>query len=84
MIQLGLLSFSIEWFHLVGLIHDVGKIMALFDVPQHFVVGDTFPVGCKFSDKIVFAEQFVDNPDTKIPEYRYYILCYDYLTNIIL
>ena len=58
-----------EWFHLVGLIHDVGKIMALRGVPQHFVVGDTFPVGCKFSDKIVFAEQFVDSPDAKIPEY---------------
>ena len=44
--------------------------MALYGEPQYFVVGDTFPLGCKFSDKIVFSEQFVDNPDTKVPEYR--------------
>ena len=62
-------NFFPEWFHLVGLIHDVGKIMALHGVPQYCVVGDTFPLGCKFSDKIVFSEQFVDNPDSKISEY---------------
>jgi inositol oxygenase len=44
--------------------------MALHGVPQHFVVGDTFPVGCKFSDKIVFPEQFANSPDSKIPEYK--------------
>ncbi|XP_028396609.1 inositol oxygenase-like [Dendronephthya gigantea] len=58
-----------DWFQLVGLIHDVGKIMALYGEPQYFVVGDTFPLGCKFSDKIVFSEQFVYNPDAKVPEY---------------
>ena len=44
--------------------------MALHGVPQHFVVGDTYPLGCKFSEKIVFSEQLVANPDTKVPKYR--------------
>ena len=35
-----------RWFILTGLIHDLGKILCLFDEPQWAVVGDTFPVGC--------------------------------------
>jgi inositol oxygenase len=31
-------------------------------------VGDTFPVGCAFSEKIVFHEFFADNSDTQQPE----------------
>ena len=62
--------FFSDWFHLVGLMHDLGKIMALNGEPQYFVVGDTFPVGCKFSDKIVFSEQFVDNPDSQTTKYK--------------
>jgi inositol oxygenase len=34
------------------------------------VVGDTFPVGCAWSDKIVFHEFFAENPDRNIPEYQ--------------
>src|SRR4051794_21845712 len=41
-----------DWFVLTGLMHDVGKILCLFGEPQWAVVGDTFPVGCRFSDKI--------------------------------
>jgi len=52
-----------RWFILTGLIHDLGKILCLFGEPQWAVVGDTFPVGCPFSDKIVFPEFFADNPD---------------------
>eukprot|EP00658_Telonema_sp_P-2_P040269 TRINITY_DN287_c0_g1_i4.p1 TRINITY_DN287_c0_g1~~TRINITY_DN287_c0_g1_i4.p1 ORF type:complete len:285 (+),score=73.98 TRINITY_DN287_c0_g1_i4:291-1145(+) len=59
-----------DWFHLVGLLHDLGKVMALWGEPQWCVVGDTFPVGVKFSDKIVFAHQFVKNPDNSNPEYN--------------
>ncbi|MFN3325783.1 MAG: inositol oxygenase family protein [Bryobacteraceae bacterium] len=59
-----------EWFVLTGLIHDLGKILCLYGEPQWAVVGDTFPVGCAFSDKIVFHEYFADNPDSKVPEYR--------------
>jgi inositol oxygenase len=43
-----------DWFVLTGFIHDMGKVLCLFGEPQWAVVGDTFPVGCKFSDKIVY------------------------------
>lgn len=59
-----------RWFILAGLIHDVGKTLALYGEPQWCVVGDTFPVGCAFSDKIVFPEFFADNPDSKVAEYQ--------------
>merc|ERR1712109_256831 len=53
-----------EWFQLVGLIHDLGKIMAFYGEPQWAVVGDTFPVGCKPQPSIVFGEEsFQNNPD---------------------
>ena len=58
-----------RWFILTGFIHDLGKILCLFDEPQWAVVGDTFPVGCQFSDKIVFPEFFADNPDSQIARY---------------
>jgi len=59
-----------RWFILTGLIHDLGKILCLFGEPQWCVVGDTFPVGCAFSDKIVFPEFFADNPDSGNPRYQ--------------
>jgi inositol oxygenase len=59
-----------RWFILTGLIHDLGKILCLFGEPQWAVVGDTFPVGCAFSDRIVFPEFFAENPDAQVPAYR--------------
>jgi inositol oxygenase len=59
-----------RWFILTGLIHDLGKILCLFGEPQWAVVGDTFPVGCAFSDKVVFPEFFADNPDAQVAKYR--------------
>lgn len=52
---------------LVCLIHDIGKILSLppFNEPQHFVVGDTFPLGCKVSEKIVHHRYFIGNADTQ-------------------
>jgi len=58
-----------RWFILTGLIHDLGKILCLFGEEQWAVVGDTFPLGCRFSDKIVFPEFFADNPDSNVAEY---------------
>ena len=58
-----------RWFILTGLIHDLGKILCLWGEPQWAVVGDTFPVGCAFSTKIVFPEFFMENPDSKVPAY---------------
>lgn len=52
-----------DWFILTGFLHDLGKILCLFGEPQWAVVGDTFPVGCQYSDKIVYPEFFQENPD---------------------
>jgi inositol oxygenase len=59
-----------RWFVLTGLVHDLGKILCLNGEPQWAVVGDTFPTGCAYSDKIVFSDYFRDNPDSKNPEYQ--------------
>lgn len=59
-----------DWFVLVGLIHDMGKVLCLFGEPQWAVVGDTFPVGCAFSDKIVYPEFFAFNPDINNEKYN--------------
>src|SRR4051812_35658608 len=59
-----------RWFVLTGLIHDLGKILCLFGEPQWAVVGDTFPVGCAYSEKVVFPEFFADNPDANVPAYQ--------------
>jgi inositol oxygenase len=54
-----------DWFVLTGFLHDLGKVLCLFGEPQWCVVGDTFPVGCEYSDKIVYPEFFQSNPDRK-------------------
>lgn len=59
-----------DWFVLTGLMHDLGKVLCLFGEPQWAVVGDTFPTGCKHSDKIVYPEFFDANPDSTNPEYN--------------
>jgi len=65
-----------DWFHLVGLLHDLGKVMALPKLAgdcmleQWAVVGDTFCVGCAPAmDAIVFSESFKENPDYNHPVY---------------
>jgi len=59
-----------DWMVLVGLIHDMGKVLCLFGEPQWAVVGDTFPVGCAYSDKIVYPEFFSANPDFNNETYQ--------------
>ncbi len=68
-----------RWFVLTGFLHDLGKILCLWNEPQWAVVGDTFPVGCAYSDQIVYHEYFAGNPDSKIPEYQ--TLCGIYQPN---
>src|SRR5258706_1501381 len=59
-----------DWMVAVGLLHDMGKVLCLFGEPQWAVVGDTFPVGCAYSDKIVNPEFLKANPD--FTDERYY------------
>ena len=59
-----------DWFVLAGLIHDLGKILCLFGEPQWAVVGDTFPVGCRYSKAVVYPEFFRFNPDYQNNTYQ--------------
>ena len=59
-----------RWYILTGLIHDLGKILCLWDEPQWAVVGDTFPVGCRYSEKIIFHDAFRANPDFTNSRYQ--------------
>ncbi len=59
-----------RWMQLVGLIHDLGKILYFFDSEgQWDVVGDTFPIGCGFAKENIFYEYFQGNPDNSHPIY---------------
>ncbi|EFJ32371.1 hypothetical protein SELMODRAFT_230879 [Selaginella moellendorffii] len=62
-----------DWFHLTGLIHDLGKVLLhpkFGEEPQWAVVGDTFPLGCPFSKSIVHSEFFDRNPDSRDPRFN--------------
>ena len=59
-----------DWFVLTGLLHDLGKVLCLYGEPQWAVVGDTYPVGCQFSDKIVYPEFFTENTDYSDERYN--------------
>ena len=50
-------------FQLIGLIHDIGKVLFTFDEPDYAVVGDTFVVGCKLQPSMVFYEHTKEHPD---------------------
>jgi inositol oxygenase len=54
-----------RWMQLTGLIHDLGKLLYFFGAQgQWDVVGDTFPVGCDFDDRIIYGrDSFKENPD---------------------
>jgi inositol oxygenase len=59
-----------DWMIMVGLIHDMGKVLCLFGEPQWAVVGDTFPVGCAHSEKVVYPEFFGQNPDSQSEKFK--------------
>ncbi len=60
-----------RWFILTGFIHDLGKILTTYGEPQWAVVGDTFPVGSPYSEKLVFPQYFSENPDYYNPVYQH-------------
>jgi len=66
-----------RWLQLTGLIHDLGKVLCLFREPQWAVVGDTFPLGCRFSEDIIYHQYFKDNPDTLSASYQTEIGIYE-------
>jgi len=55
---------DLDYLHLVGLLHDCGKVLLLDKfggLPQWSVVGDIFPVGCQYSNKIVYHDFFPED-----------------------
>jgi inositol oxygenase len=58
-----------DWL-VLGLIHDLGKILLAAGEPPEFVVGDIHPLGCAFSNRIQYARFLELNPDARVPEYR--------------
>nr|CAB3263846.1 inositol oxygenase-like [Phallusia mammillata] len=62
---------DLDWFHLTGLIHDLGKVMAIWGEAQFATVGDTFIVGAEFAPSIVYRDStFAKNPDLHDPRYN--------------
>ncbi len=50
-------------FQIIGLIHDVGKVLFSFDEPSWCVVGDTYVLGCKFPKSIVYYDTLLNSPE---------------------
>lgn len=70
-----------DWMQLVGLIHDMGKIMFLWGTPEDGQIGtaegpqwalggDTWVVGCRIPDCTVFPEFNALNPDMQNDRYN--------------
>lgn len=54
---------EMDWFWFTAFIHDLGKILTNYGVPQWSVVGDSFPVGCAFDPTNIFYKYFSANAD---------------------
>lgn len=70
-----------DWFQLVGLLHDMGKIQYLWgakedgqqgtaDGDQWSLGGDTWVLGCRIPNTTVFPEFNALNPDMQDPRYN--------------
>ncbi len=67
-----------DWMQLVGLIHDLGKMMFVkgcdedgtSQAEQWGMVGDVFVVGCRLPDTCVYPEFNQLNPDMHDPKYN--------------
>lgn len=74
-----------DWMQLVGLIHDLGKVMYLWGCDedgtsqdeQWGTVGDVFIVGCRLPDSCVYPEFNALNPDMQDPRYNTDLGVYD-------
>jgi len=50
-------------FQIIGLIHDLGKVLFSFGEPNWAVVGDTYVLGCRFPESIVYYNTLKENSD---------------------
>ncbi len=59
---------GLKWLHLVAFIHNLGLANVTKEFGAHplwTVVGESFPVGCKFSEDISYSQYFCSNPDRR-------------------
>ncbi|GLI70033.1 hypothetical protein VaNZ11_014770 [Volvox africanus] len=59
---------DLDWLHLVGLMHGLGKLLAhrrFGAQPQWAICGETYPLGCRFSPHILGSQYFTANPDRR-------------------
>ncbi|KAG2487522.1 hypothetical protein HYH03_013803 [Edaphochlamys debaryana] len=64
---------DMDWLHLVGLIHGLGKLLAhrkFGSQPQWAICGETYPLGCRFSPHILGSQYFTANPDRRRRAYN--------------
>lgn len=59
-----------KWLHLTGFFHDFGKLLGLWEKYDWAIAGDTFPVGCQFSEANIFYKYFQENPDFYNPNFK--------------
>ena len=50
-------------FQIIGLIHDIGKVLFSFGEPSWAVVGDTYVLGCEFPKSIVYYDTLKESPE---------------------
>jgi inositol oxygenase len=50
-------------YQIIGLIHDIGKVLFTFGEPEWSITGDTFVVGCKLPESMVYYNEIKDHPD---------------------
>ena len=54
---------------IIGLIHDLGKVLFSFGEPDWCVVGDTYVVGCEFPKSIVYYDTLKENKESEFNKY---------------
>ena len=64
-------------YQIIGLIHDLGKILFEFGEENWSVVGDTYVAGCEYPKSIVYYDTLKGSPDFN--KYTKKILC---VTNV--
>ena len=57
-------------FQVVGLVHDLGKVLFSFGESSEWIVGDTFILGCEFPETMVCHDLVKLNQDYKKPQYQ--------------
>eukprot|EP00127_Corallochytrium_limacisporum_P000114 Clim_evm21s4 gene=Clim_evmTU21s4 len=58
--------------HFLAMICNMGRLLLLWGEPDWVIVGETYPVGCRFQEQIAFYDFLRGNPDFANVEYGTY------------